>query len=91
MFNPCIEEGQAFTECESSMGHDSARVRNCSPGQVDGDSGYNSGEDSDCSGKGALLDNETPTSAAIQARLLATPVLFAPYSSRSNLVRRPRS
>lgn len=72
MFDPCIEEGQAFTEHESSssLGHNSARTRNCSPGQVDGDSGYNSGDDSDCSGKGGLLDNETPASAAIQARLI---------------------
>lgn len=73
VFNPCIEEGQAFTGHESSLGHDSARTHTCSPGQADGDSGYNSGDDSDCSGKGALLDNETPTSAAIQARF---PVSF---------------
>lgn len=68
VFNPCIEEGHAFTGHESSLGHDSARTRTCSRGQMDGDSGYNSGDDSDCSGKGAFLDNETATSAAIQAR-----------------------
>lgn len=64
MFNPCIEEGQAFTGHESSEAHDPARSRTRSFGHVDGDS--NSGEDSDDSGKGALLDNETATSAAIQ-------------------------
>lgn len=68
VFKPCIEEGQAFTGHESSLGADSARIRTGSPGQADGDSGYNSGDSSDCSGKGALLDNETPASAAIQAR-----------------------
>ena len=69
LFNPCIEEGQSFTEHESSQGHDSARSRTFSEGQVDGDS--NSGDDSEYSGKEALLDNETATSAAIQARATA--------------------
>lgn len=75
MFNPCIEEGQAVTGHQSSLGHDSARTHTCSLGQMDEDSGCNSGDDSDYSGKGALLDNETATSAAIQARLSPPPPL----------------
>eukprot|EP00903_Cladosiphon_okamuranus_P019656 g18070.t4 len=66
VFDPCIEEGQACTEHDFSPGDESAPTRTYSPGQVDGDRDYKSG-DSDSSGNGALLDNETPTSAAIQA------------------------
>ncbi len=73
VFNPCIEEGQAFTGHEPSQGYGSARARTCSVGQVDGDSSAcNSGDDSDYSGKEGLLDNETAASAAIQARATTT-------------------
>ncbi|CAN0504825.1 unnamed protein product, partial [Ectocarpus sp. 8 AP-2014] len=67
--NPCIEEGQAFAEEEeSSLAHDSPRVRTCSLGLVGADSSVcSSGDDSDDSGNGPLLDNETAASAAIQA------------------------
>lgn len=69
MFNPCIEEGHAVTGLESRDGHDLTRTRACSLMQADGESSNcSSGDDSDGSGKGALLDNETATSAAVQAR-----------------------
>ncbi|CAM9107710.1 unnamed protein product, partial [Ectocarpus fasciculatus] len=67
--NPCIEEGQTFAEEESSsLAHDSPRARTCSLGLVGEDSSVcSSGDDSDDSGNGPLLDNETAASAAIQA------------------------
>lgn len=49
---------------ESSDDGDSAPIQIGGGCQVDGDSG----DDSDGSGKGALLDNETASSAAMQAR-----------------------
>lgn len=86
MFKPCIEEGQTFTGHESLEGDDSARIHTRSFGQENGDSGCNSGEDSDDSGKGALLDNETATSSAIQVSWVALfdvgVLFFFPSASR---------
>lgn len=65
---PCIHEGQIVSGRESLDDGDFAPVQPGSVGQVDGDSGCNSGDESDGSGKGALLDNETASSAAMQAR-----------------------
>lgn len=68
MSKPCIHEGQIISGRESPDGGDFAPIQTDSVGQVDGDSGCNSGDDSDGSGKGALFDNETASSAAMQAR-----------------------
>lgn len=82
VFNSSIREGQAVNE-------DGSSATNHSPGgtasvrQIDGDSGCNSGDDSDDSTEGALLDDETAASAAMQARTIAlplAPLVFAPAS-----------
>ena len=65
---PCIHEGQIVGGRESHDDGDFAPIQTGNVGQVDADSGCNSGDDSDDSGKGALLDNETASSAAMQAR-----------------------
>lgn len=65
---PCIREGQIVNGRESPDDGDFGPIQTSSVGQADGDSGCNSGDDSDGSGKGALLDNETASSAAMQAR-----------------------
>ncbi|CAM9591597.1 unnamed protein product, partial [Scytosiphon promiscuus] len=67
-FNTCIEEDQAATEPVDPEGHDLRRTHRCSLGQADGNSSNcSSGDDSEESSRGALLDNETATSAAVQA------------------------
>lgn len=57
-----------------SEGEDGAATRRGSLCHFDEDSGCASGDDSDDSGKGALLDDETAASAALQARLPVPPL-----------------
>lgn len=100
MNNPCIEEGQAFAEEESSssLAHDPPRARTCSLGLVGEDSSVcSSGDDSDDSGNGPLVDNETAASAAIQVTravwsplplLRHRPVLLLEDSTQTGLATR---
>lgn len=52
-----------------SEGEDAAPTKKGSLYHFDEDSGCASGDESDDSGKGALLDDETAASAALQARV----------------------
>lgn len=67
VFNPFIRKGRVRTGDDLSEGEDAAPTKKGSLCHFDEDSGCASGDESDDSGKGALLDDETAASAALQA------------------------